>query len=260
MEHELQVAIAAAQAGGEIVAAHFGRELEVEEKGENHPVTTADRESDRAIRALCAAEFPEDGWLSEESEDSPARRRQRRVWVVDPLDGTREFLNRIPEFCVCVALVVEGVVQVGVSYNPVAGELFAARRGGGTTLNGEPVLVRDAAELAAAKVFASRSEYARGEWAPFEGIMDVTPLGSVAYKLAAVAAGRAAATFTLRPKSEWDVCSGVLLVEEAGGVVTLCDGRPLTFNTESAELPNLVAAAPSTYGPLCDVIRARPAG
>lgn len=255
MQRELEVAIEAARAGGAIVAKYYKGDYEVHEKAPDNPLTIADTEADAAIKATVLGAFPSDGWLSEETADSAARLSKSRVWIVDPLDGTKEFTQHIPEFCVCVALVVDGVVQIGVSYNPAEDLLFAARRGGGTTLNGKAVRCTPCSEVSEALVLASRSEDKRGEWDPYKPLMRVKLTGSVAYKFALIAAGQADATFSLTPKNEWDICAGTMLVEEAGGVVTDRFGKPLTFNNAKTLLPGLIAAGPALWGPLRDVIK-----
>jgi len=254
MQRELETAIAAARAGGAIVSKYYKGEYEVHEKAPDNPLTVADTEADAAIKAVLLGAFPDDGWLSEETADTTERLSKSRVWIVDPLDGTKEFTQHIPEFCVCVALVVDGVVQVGVSYNPAEDLLFAARRGGGTTLNGKPVRCTPQTSVAEAVVLASRSEDKRGEWDAYKSRMKVKLTGSVAYKFALIAAGMSDATFSLTPKNEWDICAGTMLVEEAGGVVTDRYGKPLTFNNPKTLLPGLIAASSVLYGRLRDVI------
>src|SRR6202011_407172 len=145
---------------------------------------------------------------------------RRLVWIVDPLEGTKELIKGIPEFVVPIALAEDGVPVLGVSYNPIKRELFWAARGAGCFLDGTPVHVTAAAGLTGAVVLASRSETARGEWHAYQNQVVVRPIGSVAYKLALVAAGKADATFTATPKSEWDIASGAALLTEAGGVMT----------------------------------------
>lgn len=255
MQRELEVAIAAARAGGAVVRKYYKGEYEVHEKAPDNPLTVADTEADAVIKKTVLEAFPDDGWLSEETRDTPERLTKSRVWIVDPLDGTKEFTQHIPEFCVCVALVIDGVVQVGVSYNPAEDLLFAARRGGGTTLNGKPVRCTRGTPLADAVVLASRSEDKRGEWDAYKPLMKVKLTGSVAYKFALIAAGLADATFSLTPKNEWDICAGTMLVEEAGGVVTDRFGKPLTFNNAKTLLPGLIAAGTTLYGPLRDIIK-----
>ncbi len=252
---ELEVAKEAAQAGGAIVRKYYKGDYEVHEKAPDNPLTVADTEANSAINEIVTRAFPDDGWLSEETRDTTERLSKSRVWIVDPLDGTKEFTQHIPEFCVCVAFVVDGVAQVGVSYNPVEDKMFAAARGEGTTLNGEKVRCTQQDSLALATVLASRSEVGRGEWEDYEELMNVKPTGSVAYKFALIAAGEYDATFSLTPKNEWDICAGTVLVEEAGGVVTDRYGKPLTFNNAKTLLPGLIATGPRLWGPTRDVIR-----
>lgn len=242
LQRELDVAIAAARAAGSVIRDAFETPCTVHDKGAGDPVTAVDIAANAAIHRLVTAAFPADAWFSEETSDSGHRLAQPRVWIVDPLDGTKEFIDHVPEFAVCVALVEGGEPVVGVSYEPIGDRLYAARRGGGTTCNGSRVRVSAGTELATARVLASRSEDARGEWAPFRAHCQVLLTGSVALKLARVAAGEADATFTLTPKNEWDICAGTLLIREAGGVITDRDGHPLRFNEPDPLRPGLIAA------------------
>jgi myo-inositol-1(or 4)-monophosphatase len=239
---ERELAERAARAAGAIVRRYYEGGVGVTEKAPDNPVTRADLEANACIRALVAAAFADDGWLSEETADSAERLRKRRVWVVDPLDGTKEFLQHIPEFCVCIALVEDGRPVVAVEYNPAADRLYAAVRGQGTTVNGVPAHVSRTARVPDALVLASRSEDQRGEWEAFKGRVRVQLTGSVAYKLAELATGAGDATFTLTPKNEWDICAGTLLVEEAGGRVTGLDGAPLVFNQRETLRAGMIAS------------------
>ncbi|MGH7880127.1 MAG: 3'(2'),5'-bisphosphate nucleotidase CysQ, partial [Candidatus Binataceae bacterium] len=194
---ELEAAQAAALAAGEILKRYYrDRGFKIDHKGKDNPVTTADLEADRKLKELLHDGFPGYGWLSEETADDGVRLDHERVWIVDPLDGTKEFIKGIPEFVVAIALAERGVPVLGVTYNPIRGELFAGARGGGMTFNGEPAAVTRRTSLDHATVLASRSETSRGEWKAYEDRIKIDPIGSVAYKLALVAAGRADATFT----------------------------------------------------------------
>ncbi len=239
---ERALAVRAAREAGAIITRYYVPGIASAEKGPDNPVTKADLEANARIHALVQAEFPDDGWLSEETADSTERLAKRRVWVVDPLDGTKEFIQHIPEFCVCIALVEAGRPVVAVEYNPATDQLFAAVRGGGTTCNDVPVRVSATANVAESVVLASRSEDKRGEWDPFKPRMHVKLTGSVAFKLAEIAAGRGDSTFTLTPKNEWDICAGSLLVEEAGGRVTGLDAKPLVFNQPNTLRPGMIAS------------------
>jgi myo-inositol-1(or 4)-monophosphatase len=210
-----------------------------EDRGD--PVTAADEAADRVLREILPQ--PGEGWLSEESVDDPARLSCDRVWVVDPIDGTREFIQGIPEWCISIGLLEEGVPVAGGILNPATDELVLGSLDAGVTLNGRPVSVTEPALEGPIHVLASRSETRRGEWERFEnGRFDVRPCGSVAYKLGLVAAGLADATWTLVGKSEWDVVAGTALVRAAGGVVCLADGSEPSFNKPRPVFPNYVAA------------------
>ena len=242
LRRELALARKAARAAGNILRAHWRRGgYQISSKGKDNPVTQADLEADRALKRLLHDPFPEYGWLSEETADSEARLHCQRVWIVDPLDGTKEFIQGIPEFCVAVALVEEGHPVLGVTYNPITREMFWSARGMGCHLNGEPVRVTRTRALHRARVLASRSETARGEWEVFHGRLRVSPTGSVAYKLALVAAGKGDATFTRSPKSEWDIASGAALLAEAGGTMTDIHGTLIRFNQRHVKVAGMIA-------------------
>ena len=239
---ECEVAVRAAREAGAIVRRYYEGVVEAHEKRPDNPVTAADLEANTHIRTVLAHAFPGDGWLSEETADSSERLARRRVWVVDPLDGTKEFIQHIPEFCVCVTLTEAGRPVVGVEYNPAADRLYVAVRGAGTTVNGDPARVSRTARVPDAVVLASRSEDKRGEWDAFKRLVHVRLTGSVAFKLAELATGNGDATFTLTPKNEWDICAGTLLVEEAGGRVTDLAGAPLVFNQATTLRPGMIAS------------------
>jgi myo-inositol-1(or 4)-monophosphatase len=240
---ELELARQAAAEAGDILTRYFrDRGFEVGEKSKNNPVTTADFEADARIKEILRGGFPDYGWLSEETADNDERLSRKRVWIVDPLDGTKEFIKGIPEFVVSIALAEDGNPILGVTFNPIKDETFIGVRGQGVTLNGESVRVTATSTLDHATVLASRSETSRGEWKAYEGRIKVNPIGSVAYKLALVAAGRADATFTRSPKSEWDIASGAALIVEAGGCITDIEGGEMRFNKQSVKLKGFVAS------------------
>jgi len=240
---ELKLARKAALAAGAILRSYWNdRTFKVGSKGRDNPVTSADMEADSAIKKILRDGFPGYGWLSEETADDRARLGARRVWIVDPLDGTKEFINHIPEFCVAIALAEEGAPVLGVTYNPIRRQLFWAARGLGCYQGTRRVRVTRTRTLARATVLASRSEVARGEWTVFEGVMGVAATGSVAYKLAMVAAGKADATLTRSPKSEWDIASGAALITAAGGKMTDIEGNELRFNQSSVKRHGLIGS------------------
>jgi myo-inositol-1(or 4)-monophosphatase len=217
--------------------------IEAEYKAGHDPVTEADKAVDAALRQELLREG--EGWLSEESVDDLSRLDKKRVWIVDPLDGTREFVAGVPEFCVSVAMVEDGIPVAGGICNPATDEVFLGSLDSGVTYNGKPAQASRRTRLEGAVVLASRSEIKRGEWKRFEkAAVKVRPMGSVAYKLALVSAGLADVTFTLTPKHDWDVAGGAALVTSAGGFISTLANSPLRCNRRSPLLPGLLAGGP----------------
>ena len=218
-------------------------DVEFEIKSERgDPLTAADQAADRVLRDVLPAKG--EGWLSEESIDDPVRLGCRRVWVVDPIDGTREFIDGVPEWCISVGLVEDGLPVAGGIYNPVTEELVIGSLETGVEYQGRSSSVTGLPDLDGAVIVASRSEIRRGEWDLLdEAPCQVRPCGSVAYKMALVAAGQADGTWTLVPKSEWDVAAGTALVRAAGGSVIHADGTEPVFNQPVPRYPNLLAAS-----------------
>ena len=250
-EHSIESAVLARiQAALGRASSVFGRftpgAVEVEYKAGHDPVTQADRAVDDALREALLQNG--EGWLSEETADDLERLDKECLWVVDPLDGTREFVQGIPEWCVSIAWVQDGEALAGGILNPATGETFLGSRRTGVRRNGLHVQVSPRTDLPGALVLGSRSEFKRGEWKQFQdGSLVLRPVGSVAYKLALVAAGLADATWTLVPKHEWDVAAGTALVQAAGGIVRNLDGSPVAFNQRKPWLPGLIAAGPKLY-------------
>lgn len=227
--------------------------IKAERKAGGDPVTEADIALDKVLRETLVQAG--DGWLSEETLDDPVRLQKQRVWIVDPLDGTREFVEGIDEWCISVALAVDGQVVAGGICNPATDEIFLGSRQTPTTLNGKKVSVSQRADLQGATVLASRSEVKRGEWDRFmDGPLSVIPKGSVAYKLARVAAGLEDATFTLVPKNEWDIAAGIALVEATGGKVVDKQGRPFTFNNRKTLVTGMIACGPNMFDNLTTLL------
>jgi myo-inositol-1(or 4)-monophosphatase len=233
--------------------------IETEYKAGHDPVTEADRQLDAVLRKELLRDG--EGWLSEESVDDLSRLDCSRVWVVDPLDGTREFIAGIPEFCASIAMVENGRAVAGGILNPATNETFLGSLDSGLTYNGKPAKPSQRTTLKGSLILASRSEVKRGEWKQFEGEQfQVRPMGSVAYKLACVSAGLADITFTLVPKHEWDVAAGVALVESGGGFVSTLDNGSLRCNQRDPLLKGLIACGPKLADPLMARLGLQPTG
>jgi myo-inositol-1(or 4)-monophosphatase len=228
--------------------------VKVHHTSDRGPVTEADSVVNEVLRQVLVRDG--EGWLSEESVDDLHRLKKHRVWVVDPLDGTREFVAGIPEWCVSVGLVENGRAIAGGICNPTTCETFLGSLETGVTYNGKRVWVSKKRGLAGALVLASRTEVKRGEWERFQdATLTIRPVGSVAYKLALVAAGMADATWTLTPKNEWDVAAGVALVEAAGGVVRSLANSSLTFNNKNVGVSGFLAGGPCLREELTSLIQ-----
>lgn len=229
--------------------------IEAEQKEGGDPVTEADRRINETLYS--ALPRAGEGWLSEETVDDLERLDRSRVWVVDPLDGTREFVEGLPEWSISIGLVEEGQPVAGGILNPATGQLVLGALGHGVTLNGEPASLTDAKTLEGTTVLASRSEVRRGEWDDFKNRgFEVRPCGSVAYKLAMVAAGQVDATWTLVPKHEWDVAAGVALVRAAAGRIEVLEEPYRGFNRRVPRLAGLLAYPPALAESIHGLLRA----
>lgn len=256
---ELAVARDAARLAAEAILARYGGDAEVRYKTPIEPVTEADMIADELLRTHLLGAFPTDAWLSEESADDPVRLERSRVWIVDPLDGTREFIARRPEFAVSVALAQDGVAVLGVIVNPVTRELFWAIRGQGAWIEVgtglERLVVSPAGAATDAHFAVSRTETRQGHFQRLQHDLRLRPIGGMAHKLALVARGASEGTFTLQNRCEWDVAAGLLLVTEAGGAVSQLDGTPFVFNQPAPTFHSVVATNGQVHDELLSVLR-----
>jgi myo-inositol-1(or 4)-monophosphatase len=243
MKSDLILAKEAAIEAGELILNYYKADYEIKDKGYHNPVTTADYAADTCLREILTEARPEYGWLSEETVDSPERLTKKRVWVVDPLDGTKEFIEGVPHFVVSIALVENGTPIVGVLYNPVTGEMFSAAQDEGSQLDGESIQCTTKDDVGEMVILNSRSETRRGLWDPYlETFGELRAIGSVAYKLGLTAAGKADIFASLRPKNEWDICAGNCIINEAGGKLIDLKGNHVSFNQERTLIePGLIA-------------------
>ena len=243
MNKEIKVAKEAALDAGNLILSFYKADYEIRDKGYHNPVTTADHAADNRIKEILVQSFPEYGWLSEETVDSKDRLKNERVWVVDPLDGTKEFIEGVPHFVVSIALVENGIPIIGVLYNPVTSELFEAAMGNGAKLNNKNITCSSKDNLSGMIILNSRSETKKGLWDPYiDTFRKLKPIGSVAYKLGLIAAGKADIFASLRPKNEWDICAGNCIVNEAGGKLIDLYGEERKYNQEDTLIiPGLIA-------------------
>jgi myo-inositol-1(or 4)-monophosphatase len=252
---DLDLAILAAREAGRIVMRTFRTDQKVTHKSPDQPLTESDLAADGALKRLLLGDRLTYGWLSEETADNPSRLKRRYVWIVDPIDGTRSYIEGFAEFAISIGLAEDGVAVLGVVYNPATDEMYAARRGGGAwRVGGATLNVQRSADKRG--MLASRSEMRDGELDPFKDDFAIRGIGSTAYKMAKIASGAAEAFVSRGPKSEWDVCAGALIVEEAGGRATDINGRSLRYNQADTRVFGILA----TNGLLHDEMVARVAG
>jgi myo-inositol-1(or 4)-monophosphatase len=226
-------AIEAALGAGRVLRARFRRAFDVQKKGPIDLVTAADLQVEREFRALIADRFPTHAVLGEEAGASVAAAGRAR-WIIDPIDGTTNFAHGVALFCVSIALEVDGVLEVGVVYDPMADELFTAERGGGAWMNGVRIEVSETRNLVDALLCTgfpySVRERRRRQVEVFAAFLGearaVRRLGSAALDLCYVAAGRFDG-FWEEMLQPWDLAAAALIVEEAGGRLTRYDGSPL---------------------------------
>ena len=207
MNSNLKLAIDASLNAGKIIMKYYRDDYEIKEKGYHNPVTTADNEADSFLKSKLTNARPDYGWLSEETVDSEDRLGKERVWIVDPLDGTKEFIEGVPQFVVSVALVENGLPIIGVLHNPVTKETFYASKGNGTYFDDVIHNCSVKESTTDMVILNSRSETRKGLWEPHKRhFKKLKPIGSVANKMGLTAIGKADVFATLRPKNEWDIC------------------------------------------------------
>lgn len=243
----------ALSAAHEVFRKYEGLFIAENSKAGGDPLTEVDLALDRAIKESLGHDG--EGWLSEETADDLSRLESELVWIVDPLDGTREFIDGLPEYCTSVAAVLNGTPVAGGVMNPAADVTVIGAVGVGLTCNGVRVDTNVDRARVLSRVLASRSEVARGKWAPVaEAGIEVEPMGSVAYKMARVSAGLDDVTWTPVPKHEWDVAGGAALLAAAGGRATGLDGHPLMFNQERPWFNGVIALRPGLESELRSIL------
>lgn len=218
-----------------------GAKVEHWEKSPGHPVCTADIEANAMLHAALGAIDPRAGWLSEETADTAHRLSQERVWVVDPIDGTRDYLRGRPGWAVSVALVEQGMPVMGVLHAPARGELWVAQAGRGATRNGMVLSASSRTALPGSRVPAD--QLPRHD----RDLTTVEKPNSIALRMAMVAADEADLVATIRWGNEWDIAAAMLIAQEAGAVVTDALGQALRFNRERPIAFGLLCCAPAIH-------------
>lgn len=252
---DLSLLIEAARKAGEIATRYAARDTKSWDKSDGTgPVS----EADIAVNAMLSDELcdarPEYGWLSEETEDDSARLARDRVFIVDPIDGTRSFIEGSNTWAHALAVAEKGVVTAAVIYLPLRDKLYSAAAGQGAYLNGLPIEVAARAEMTGAKVLAAKPTMAPEKWRAEVPEFRRSYRPSLAYRLSLVAEGRFDAMLTLRPTWEWDIAAGDLILREAGAVSSDRTARPLRFNNPAPQVDGIVAANPVLHAALSQAL------
>lgn len=230
----------AARAGGEIAMRYFGRKQEIWMKGGTSPVSEADYAVDLYLRETLRAARPDYGWLSEETVDTPDRLGSRRTFIVDPIDGTRAYLDGRDTWCVSIAVVEDGRPLAGVLACPAKSEFFSATKGGGAWLDGRPARASSAGRTPSIAGPRPMVDAAR----PSIGALDTVPyVPSLAYRVAMVAAGRIDATFVKANAHDWDLAAADLILGEAGGGIINRAGSAPSYGGADPRHGSLVAGS-----------------
>ncbi|MBN9530945.1 MAG: 3'(2'),5'-bisphosphate nucleotidase CysQ [Alphaproteobacteria bacterium] len=252
---DLDLLMAATREGGALALDHFKAGVTPWDKKPDDPVSEADLAVDRLLHERLQGARSDYGWLSEESVDDPRRLDCARVWVVDPIDGTRAFVARRPEFCVCAALVEQGEPVLAAVFNPATDEFFAAVRGQGATLNGRPIHASGRDDLNAARLLASKSRhFSSPAWQEAAPGASFSYRNSIAYRMVLVAAGRFETAISLTPKSDWDIAAADLIVREAGARATTATGAAFRYNQPRPVHPNVITSGPGVHGQVLDLL------
>ncbi|MBQ0750848.1 MAG: 3'(2'),5'-bisphosphate nucleotidase CysQ [Roseovarius sp.] len=250
--NDLALLIEAAHAAGRIATGYVGGPLDMQDKpGGAGPVTAADLAVNAMLLEALRGARPVYGWLSEETEDTAARLGAERVFIVDPIDGTRSFIEGSDSWAHSLAVAEGGVVIAAVVYLPMRDKLYAAAAGQGATLNGVPIRATARADLEGASILASKPNYAPENWRGGR-VPEVARAfrPSLAYRLSLVAEGRYDAMMTLRPSWEWDIAAGDLILREAGAMTSDRRAGPLRFNNPVPMVDGVLAANPVLHGAL----------
>lgn len=249
---DLDLLIAAAQEAGQLATSFSGPTARRWDKGgEAGPVTEADLAVDAMLRTRLTAARPDYGWLSEETPDTAARLSRRRTFIIDPIDGTRSFIEGTATWAHSLAVAQDGLITAAVVFLPLKDKLYSAALGQGAFLNARPIRVSDQRSLAGATVLATKPVYDPVNWRGQEVphlVRHHRP--SLAYRLSLVAEGRFDAMLTLRPSWEWDIAAGALILSEAGARTTDRTGAALRFNNPHPQVNGVLAAGAALHDAL----------
>jgi len=253
---DLSLLIDAALMAGRVATSFVGSTAQRWDKPDGAgPVTEADLAVNDLLHSVLRLARPDYGWLSEETEDNDARLSDEYVFIIDPIDGTRSFVEGSSTWAHSLAIARNGIVAAAVVYLPMRDKLYAAGLGEGATLNGKPIAVSELSDLADATILATKPTLIADHWTAKDvPTFKRSHRPSLAYRLALVAQGRFDAMITLRRTWEWDIAAGALIVSEAGGKCTDRAGATLLFNNPDPRLNGVVTGGASVHTALIDAL------
>lgn len=240
---------------GKIALKYYQGDVKSWDKKPGDPVSEADLEIDHYLKDHLLTTHPGYGWLSEETTDNSDRLSKSRVWIVDPIDGTRSFLAGKPEFTVSAALVEDGKPVAAALFNPVTDEFFEAVIGQGSFLNGVRLTCGDKTDLASTKLLASRKAFEWHKWLDVAPGAEFDHLNSIAYRIAVVASQSFDASLSLSAKSDWDIAAADLILSEAGGISTTTKGAEIIYNLENPVHDTVISSSLSLHSVLMDLLK-----
>ena len=233
------------------IAKKFKKKISVNYKSKNQPVTNADIQIDRFLKLFFKEKTPEYGWVSEESEDNKSRFNSDYFWCLDPIDGTRSYINGKPEYTISLALIKGNSPIMGIILNPETEELFFAIKDKGAYCNDKKINVRKNIKLSSSVYGISSSESKDIERYDFFNKKNIVKMGSIAYKIALVAKGKIDIALSFTKKNDWDVAASGLILEEAGGVLKDMSGKNITYNTKKMKIDSVIASNRELQNQLC---------
>lgn len=242
-----------ARDAAKLALSYSGRPIVQERKSDGSAVTEADKAVDALLMERLRKARPGYGWLSEESAEHTERLDARRVWILDPIDGTRAFIRGRDDWTVALALAEDGVPVLSVVINPVRDEIYEAQAGHGAFLNGRRIHTSSRIELAGARI--ALPEVGTKRWTPPKTLPHLEHVfaNSSIYRLAQIASGDADIALAMKPKWEWDVAAGALLITEAGGSITGLAGLTLRFNSPEAKVQGFLAGSAKLHQMLVEL-------
>ncbi len=253
---DLPLLIDAVRIAGRVATSYVGKTAKRWDKPDDAgPVTEADLAVNDLLQQVLLKARPDYGWLSEETEDGAVRLGHDRVFIVDPIDGTRSFTEGANTWAHAIAVAEHGEITSAVIYLPLRNLLYTAARGAGAYLNGVPIIASQKSCFPETTILAAKPAMAGKIWR--DGVCPpFTPAyrPSLAYRLGLVAQAKFDAMLTLRPSWEWDIAAGALIVAEAGGVITNQRGAPLRFNSADPRLDGVIAGGSAIHATVMDAL------